>query len=137
MDWQPIAPGQLAILDEQGVILRLIVLREPRMGEPDGTKYVVSGKGHDESVHSSLDDAKATAEASLDDTLVWTFDAAGTTAGTRRSTTRRPEGKELTGGGKRAKRGPRPGRGGGTGRGRASQSLGVKIVEPLATAVDR
>ena len=58
--------GQLAILDQQGVVLNLIVLREPRTGKPDETKYVVGGKGHDESVHSSLDDAKAAAEESID-----------------------------------------------------------------------
>jgi hypothetical protein len=64
MDWQQVAPGQWAILDEQGVVLRLIVLREPRMGEPDGTKYVVSGDGR-EFVRSSLDAAKAAAQPSL------------------------------------------------------------------------
>ncbi len=65
MDWQRVAPGQLAILDEQSVILRLIVQREPRIGESGGIKYVVSGEGHNESVHASLEDAKAAAEASL------------------------------------------------------------------------
>jgi hypothetical protein len=64
MDWQQVEVGQWAILDEQGVILRLIVVREPRIGEPDGTKYVVSGDGR-ELVRSSLDAAKAAAEASL------------------------------------------------------------------------
>jgi hypothetical protein len=43
MDWQRVAPGQLAILDEQGVILRLIAQREPYIGERAGAKYVVSG----------------------------------------------------------------------------------------------
>jgi hypothetical protein len=41
------------------------VVRDPRFGEPDGTKYHVSGDGHEESIYSSLDEAKTAAEASL------------------------------------------------------------------------
>jgi hypothetical protein len=64
-DWRKVAPRQWALLDDEGVILRLIVARDPRIGEPDGTKFVVSGAGHGGSVHASLGDARAAAEASL------------------------------------------------------------------------
>lgn len=63
--WQPV-PGtaNLHLPEQDGLPLRHIVVREPRFGEPDGTKYVVSGPGHGESVHASLAEAKTAAEAS-------------------------------------------------------------------------
>jgi hypothetical protein len=51
--------------DEQGMTPRQIVVRDPRLGEPDGTKYEVTGKEHGHTVHSSMEDAKTAAEASL------------------------------------------------------------------------
>lgn len=59
---------QWGLPDKEGLSLRVIVVREPRIGEPDGTNYVVSGEGHGESgesVHASLADAQTAAEASL------------------------------------------------------------------------
>jgi hypothetical protein len=67
MDWQPVAPGQLAILDEQGVILRLIVDRGAGRGNE---RFIVSGKGHKEGqgedYYASLDEAKSAGEATLE-----------------------------------------------------------------------
>lgn len=64
--WQRVTARQWALPDDQGMALRVINVRDPRIGEPDGAKFVVSGDGHGESVHSSFDAAKAAAEASLD-----------------------------------------------------------------------
>jgi hypothetical protein len=62
MDWQQVEVGQWAILDEQGVILRLIVDRGVGYG---GERFIASGNGHHMSEHATLEDAKAAAEASL------------------------------------------------------------------------
>jgi hypothetical protein len=51
--------------DELNLILRHIAVRQPYIGEPDGTKYVVTGDGHEHSTHDSLSDATAAAEGSL------------------------------------------------------------------------
>jgi hypothetical protein len=53
------------LLDRHGVVLRNIVVREPRIGESDGTRHAISGDGHDYSVHDSLDVAEREGEASL------------------------------------------------------------------------
>jgi hypothetical protein len=64
--WQRVPQTANWVLpDESGVSLRHIAVRGPRIGEPNGTKYVVSGDVHGESIHSSLDEAKDAAEASL------------------------------------------------------------------------
>ncbi len=51
--------------DESSMILRHVAVRPPYIGEPGGTKYEVTGDGHQHSTHDSLADAKAAAEASL------------------------------------------------------------------------
>lgn len=51
--------------DESGK-KRHITVREPYMNEPDGTKYDVTGEGHEYSQHDSLPEAMTAAEASLD-----------------------------------------------------------------------
>jgi hypothetical protein len=63
--WHPV-PGtaNLHLPEQDGLPQRHIVVREPRFGEPDGTKYEVSGPGHQHSIHSSLAEAKTAAEAS-------------------------------------------------------------------------
>lgn len=63
MNWQRVAPGQLAILDEQRVILHLIVDRGAGWGNE---RFIVSGKRHDKSEHATLEDAKSAGEATLD-----------------------------------------------------------------------
>jgi hypothetical protein len=66
MDWQPVpTTNNWHLSAEDGGPLRHIVVRDPRLGESAGTKYVVSGPGHGESVHQSLHEAKAAAEATL------------------------------------------------------------------------
>jgi hypothetical protein len=66
MGWQRVATTTNWVLpDEQGMALRQIVVRGPRLGETDGAKYEVTGRGHGHTVHSSLEDARAAAEASL------------------------------------------------------------------------
>jgi hypothetical protein len=42
----------------------LIAVRDPYINEPDGTKFCISGPGHEASIHNSLADAIAGAEAS-------------------------------------------------------------------------
>lgn len=51
--------------DELGTHLRQVVVRQPRMNEPNGTMYEVTGEGHEYSKHDTLDEAMAAAEASL------------------------------------------------------------------------
>jgi hypothetical protein len=64
--WQRVpTTANWMLIDANGKILRQIVVRDPWFGEPDGTKYHVSGDGHEESIHSSLGGAKTAAEASL------------------------------------------------------------------------
>lgn len=55
----------LVDLDSE-MVLRHVAVRAPYLGEPKGTKYEVTGDGHEHSKHDSLDQAKAAAEASLD-----------------------------------------------------------------------
>jgi hypothetical protein len=64
MEWLWITQTQCALEDE-GHYVRAINVREPYVNEPDGTKYVVTGAGHEMSVHDCLAGAKAAAEASL------------------------------------------------------------------------
>ena len=52
-------------MDESGVILRHITVREPYFNESDGIKYEVTGEAHGHSTHDSLSEAKSAAEASL------------------------------------------------------------------------
>ena len=66
LKWQRVSTTVNWVLpDESGMSLRHVAVRDPRFGEPDGTKYVVSGEGHGESVHASLWEAQAAAEATL------------------------------------------------------------------------
>jgi hypothetical protein len=46
-------------------VLRHITVREPSLGELGGTKCEVTGEGHGHTVHESLEDAWAAADASL------------------------------------------------------------------------
>jgi hypothetical protein len=63
-NWQPVPGTANWHLPEEGDLpQRHIVVREPRIGESDGTKYEVSGPGH-HCIYSSCDEAKAAAQAS-------------------------------------------------------------------------
>lgn len=47
-------------------IVRHVAVRDPYIGEPDGTKFVVTGEGHEDSgIYGSLAEAQVAAEASL------------------------------------------------------------------------
>jgi hypothetical protein len=50
--------------ERDGLPQRHILVRDERFGEPDGTKYEVSGPGHEHSIHASLEEAMTQAEAS-------------------------------------------------------------------------
>jgi hypothetical protein len=51
--------------EQDGSPQRHILVRDERFGEPDGTKFIVTGPGHPgETVHASLAEAMAHAEAS-------------------------------------------------------------------------
>ena len=63
MQWHWITPTQYVLADGNRDV-RLVHVREPYMNESDGTKYCVSGDGHEASIHGSLDEAVAAAEAS-------------------------------------------------------------------------
>lgn len=66
MDWERgSGTTNWNLRDGDGGPVRHIVIRRPRSGEPDGMKYVVSGPGHEESIHQFLDEARIAAEASL------------------------------------------------------------------------
>jgi hypothetical protein len=45
--------------------VRAINVRGPYINEPPGTKYCVSGDGHEASIHPSLEEARDAATASL------------------------------------------------------------------------
>jgi hypothetical protein len=66
-DWQPVPQTRNWVLvdDETSCILRQVAVRDPYLGESDGTKFVVTGSGHEASTHGSMDAAQAAAEASL------------------------------------------------------------------------
>jgi len=68
-EWRPVpdtANWALVDLDSE-MVLRHVAVRGPYLGsEPEGTKYEVTGDGHEHSKHESLDQAKAAAETSLD-----------------------------------------------------------------------
>ncbi len=63
--WKWITPTQY-VLGSAGVYLRAINVREPYMNEPDGTKFCVSGRGHEASIHPTLEEAMEAAEASVE-----------------------------------------------------------------------
>jgi len=65
VEWSWVTPTQCALDDGNGRYVRLIVVRGPYFNEADGTKYCVSGDGHEASVHSALEEAMKAAEASL------------------------------------------------------------------------
>jgi hypothetical protein len=66
VEWKSISATQFVLKDDKGVYQRQVVIRDPRMNEPDGLKYVVSGEGHDgPHIFDSLDEALAAAKASL------------------------------------------------------------------------
>ena len=69
MEWQPVRGTRNLILHdaESGTTLHIVV-RDPYMNEPNGTKYVVTGGTFNGIIYSSLAGAKAAAEASLEST---------------------------------------------------------------------
>lgn len=68
MPWKRLTATQhVLVLDGGDSYARLIAVRGPYLNEPDGTKYVVTGSGHDASIHTTLAEAKAAAEASCGD----------------------------------------------------------------------
>ena len=67
MQWTPVTgtDNWQYVDDESYMILRHVAVRPPYIGESGGTKYEVTGEGHEHSKHNSLSDAMAAAEASL------------------------------------------------------------------------
>jgi hypothetical protein len=63
--WRRVTRRRWQLVDETGRVLRTVVAREPYANEPDGTKYVVGGKGYDMTAHASLQEAQAAAMESL------------------------------------------------------------------------
>jgi hypothetical protein len=56
----------VGLVGEEGRALRLIAERDRWFNEPgEGSRYRVSGDGHGESAHDSLEEAKTAAKASL------------------------------------------------------------------------
>ncbi|MCU1492087.1 MAG: hypothetical protein JWM85_3492 [Acidimicrobiaceae bacterium] len=66
MDWTRVPTTRNWVLvDDSRQAVRHIAVRERYIGETDGTRYVVTGRGHEMSTHFSMDEARAAAEASL------------------------------------------------------------------------
>lgn len=68
-EWRPVAGTRNWILvdEDTAMALRHIAVRDPYLGDPGGTKYDVTGDGHEPApdAYPSLAEAKAAAERSL------------------------------------------------------------------------
>ena len=67
LEWRPIpTTANWGLVDtETDMCVRHIAVRDPWIGEPGSTKYVVSGDGHDDANHGTHDSMAAAQAASV------------------------------------------------------------------------